>query len=305
MEKVPENSSTRPRRELTHRVISALREDPRMSVTAIAQTLDAPRALVAQTVDSLLASDTIRIVAAVNPSFLGIHVIAHVSIEPRGPVTPIAEFIASLDESVLVTSITGSHSVVAELRTRTHADLHSLLSRIRLHSNVARIDTLIYSRVRKGYHSSRNVSEVRIDDADRAMMEILQRDGRASYTSIAPHVALTPTTVRSRIQRLEDAQVIQFGVVESRGVPGRQVSVGFGINSSDSLEPLIAYLKEHSDVEFAAECVGRFDVIGTLVSKDFQTIHDRIESLLSLPSIDKFETWTHIHTHKEDYSRRV
>lgn len=285
--------------------MSALREDPRMSITAIAEQVDAPRGVISHHVDALLGSNTIRVVAAVNPLFLGQHVIAHVSIEPRGPAGPIAEFISQLEEAVLVTAVSGSHSVVAEVRLNSHSELHALLSRVRLNPSVARIDTVIYSTVRKGYHSHNAITHVRVDDADREIMAVLQQDGRASYTAISKHVALTPTTVRARIQRLVDAHVIRFGVVESRGTSGRQVSVGFGINSSDNLEPLMEHLIGHSGIEFAAECIGRFDVIGTCIGKDLQSIHTRLDGILALPHIDRLQTWTHLSTYKEDYSRRV
>lgn len=48
----------------------------------------------------------------------------------------------------------------------------------------------------------------KLDDLDRKILEILQKDGRASHVNIARQLGVGHTRVRDRILRMEDAGVI-------------------------------------------------------------------------------------------------
>jgi Lrp/AsnC family transcriptional regulator, leucine-responsive regulatory protein len=47
-----------------------------------------------------------------------------------------------------------------------------------------------------------------LDDTDWRLLEVLQRDGRASYAGLARAVAMSPSAVAERVRRLEQAGVI-------------------------------------------------------------------------------------------------
>ncbi|MEU9336353.1 Lrp/AsnC family transcriptional regulator [Streptomyces sp. NPDC048290] len=47
------------------------------------------------------------------------------------------------------------------------------------------------------------------DATDWRILEVLQRDGRASYAELARAVAMSPSAVTERVRRLEEAGVIQ------------------------------------------------------------------------------------------------
>ncbi|MET9325979.1 Lrp/AsnC family transcriptional regulator [Tsukamurella sp. NPDC003166] len=48
-----------------------------------------------------------------------------------------------------------------------------------------------------------------LDDADRRILLVLQRDGRVSNAALAEEVGLAPSTVHTRVRRLTDAGVIR------------------------------------------------------------------------------------------------
>ncbi|MGZ9825682.1 Lrp/AsnC family transcriptional regulator [Tsukamurella ocularis] len=48
-----------------------------------------------------------------------------------------------------------------------------------------------------------------LDDADRRILLVLQRDGRVSNAALAEEVGLAPSTVHTRVRRLADAGVIR------------------------------------------------------------------------------------------------
>jgi Lrp/AsnC family transcriptional regulator, leucine-responsive regulatory protein len=68
--------------------------------------------------------------------------------------------------------------------------------------------------------------KVNLDSADHAILEIVQREGRASFAHIGQQVGLTPPSVAGRMQRLEDAGIIAGYHAEV--VPSR---VGFALTA--------------------------------------------------------------------------
>lgn len=100
----------------------------------------------------MLADRTVRVVAAVDPVFLGQHVLAHVSIRTQGPVGPIADHLRDLSETVFVSGVGGTHQLVTEVRLGSTPELHELLERIRSIDGVAGISTIIYSHILKGFY---------------------------------------------------------------------------------------------------------------------------------------------------------
>ena len=48
------------------------------------------------------------------------------------------------------------------------------------------------------------------DDIDRAIIEALHRDGRRAYTSIAAELEVSEATIRSRVSRLQESEILRI-----------------------------------------------------------------------------------------------
>ena len=112
-------------------LIRALREDGRASIRSLATRLAQPRAAVAARLRVLLEDRTIRIIGAVDPFFLGQHVIAHVSIRTTGPAAPTAMALRALPETVFLSAVGGLFDLVTEVRLGSMDELHAVIERIR------------------------------------------------------------------------------------------------------------------------------------------------------------------------------
>ena len=217
-------------------LIRALQEDGRASVLSLAQRLGQSRAAVAARLRTMLADRTVRVVAAVDPVFLGQHVLAHVSIRTDGAVELVAEHLRDMSETVLVSAVGGAHDIVTEVRVGSMSELHDLLARIRGSAGVLDISTIIYSTVVKGFFVSEYHGGVTLDAIDEALIEQLQADGRKSFRALGEAVRLSPSAVATRVQRLIDAGVIKISAVEARGLAHRQLSMGVGMTLGDDDE---------------------------------------------------------------------
>lgn len=283
-------------------LIRALQEDGRASIRALSLRLGHSRAAVASRLRTLLANRTVRVVAAVDPAFLGQLVLAHTSIRVTGAAQAVAEQLRTLSETVFVSVVGGNHDLVAEVRVGSMTELHALLAYIRAIPGVAEIDTVIYSRVIKGFYVSDYRGGINLDTIDEALIELLQSDGRRSFRALGETVRLSPSAVATRVQRMIDGGVIKISAVEARGHERRPLSLGVGLTLEDD-RAILEHLHDATGVDFAAQTLGRFDVVATLVEPSPGALHSSLERLRALPGVTRIETWLHLAVLKEDYAR--
>ncbi|WP_345802246.1 Lrp/AsnC family transcriptional regulator [Microbacterium sp. AZCO] len=286
-------------------LIRALQENGRASIHSLGERLGRPRAAVSDRLRTMLADGTVRVVAAVDPGFLGQHVLAHVSIRTDATVEPLAQRLRGLAETVLVSAIGGAHDLVTEVRVGSMAALHDLLAEIRAMPGVVDINTLIYSSVIKGFFVSEYRGDVTIDATDTALIELLQRDGRMSFRALGEAVRLSPSAVTTRVERLIESGVIKISAVEARGLAHRQLSMGVGLNLLADDDSVLDALRTWRGVDFAARTLGRFDAVMTLVEPSAGALYASLERIRSLPGVAHVEAWFHLAVLKEDYARTL
>ncbi|VXB88755.1 AsnC family transcriptional regulator [Microbacterium sp. 8M] len=285
-------------------LIRALREDGRASVRALAAELGQSRAAVAARLRLLLEDRTIRIIGAVDPSFLGQHVIAHVSVRTSGAIRDVAAVLQGMEETVFVSAVAGVHDLVTEVRLGTMSELHAVIESVRSIPQVLDVNTLVYTSVVKGPFVSSYRGQITIDEIDAALIEQLQADGRASFRALGEVVRLSPSAVATRVQRLRAAHVIQIGAVEARGPAHRRQSMGVGVNLRGDDDGALALIRSWPGVDFVARTIGRFDAVITFVEPSPGALHEGLERLRALPSVSHTEAWLHLAVLKEDYARQ-
>jgi DNA-binding Lrp family transcriptional regulator len=70
---------------------------------------------------------------------------------------------------------------------------------------------------------------IEIDDLDRQIIHLLQQDGRMSIQNIAKELSSTSSTIRKRIRRLEDANVMRVVAVTDFSAAGYELLLAVGI----------------------------------------------------------------------------
>ncbi len=69
-----------------------------------------------------------------------------------------------------------------------------------------------------------NVAKTTLDDLDRGIIRILQRDGRTPNTDVARALDVTETTIRNRVTRLLDDGLIEIVAVPTPKAVGLTMS---------------------------------------------------------------------------------
>ena len=136
--------------EVSKAIIEQLQQDGRRSYAAIGKVVGLSEAAVRQRVQRLIDSGVMQVVAVTDPLELGFARQAMVGIRATGPLDPIADAIAELDEVDYVVITAGSFDILAEVVCESDEHLLELISqRIRAIPGVAATEAFMYLRLRK------------------------------------------------------------------------------------------------------------------------------------------------------------
>jgi Lrp/AsnC family transcriptional regulator for asnA, asnC and gidA len=146
------------------------------------------------------------------------------------------------------------------------------------------------------------VNGTALDDTDRAIIELLQGDGRMPFTRVAAEVGLTEGAIRQRVQRLTDAGVMQIVAVTdpmSLGVRrvamvGARVRGDAGVTATE-----LAVLDE---VEYLVATTGRYDLMFEVVAADDSDLMALLSRLRGRDDIVELEAFTCLKLFKQTFS---
>src|SRR5919112_190624 len=96
-----------------------------------------------------------------------------------------------------------------------------------------------------------------VDEVDREIIRLLQRDGRTSNTDIARALEVTETTIRKRIARLIDEDLVNVVAVPTPRAVGMTLSAIIGISVQlPSLQAVSERLGGYQEVRYAGGATG-------------------------------------------------
>ncbi len=142
-----------------------------------------------------------------------------------------------------------------------------------------------------------------LDDANRAIIEELQRDGRRPYSAIAEVVGLSEAAVRQRVQKLREAGVIQVVAVTDPKQVGFARQAMVGIRADGDIRKLAAELAAVAEIDYVVVCAGRFDILVEVVCEDDTHLLELLNSTVrALPGVRDAETFVYLELTKQTYT---
>ena len=100
-----------------------------------------------------------------------------------------------------------------------------------------------------------------MDDLDRKIIELLQINGRASNASIARDVGVSEGTVRRRLRRLVQDEIIRVVAVPDPEKMGLNTVALIGIQADpDKLDDVAARLADLPETQYVSLTTGSFDL---------------------------------------------
>ncbi|GGN81182.1 transcriptional regulator [Agrococcus terreus] len=131
-------------------IIAELQRDGRAPYASIAETVGLSETAIRKRVKRLTDAGVVQIVAVTDPMQLGFDRQAMIGIRVAGPLEPVAEALAAMQEVDYVVITAGSYDVLAEVVCESDAHLLELVSgRIRAIEGVRETDTLMYLKLQQ------------------------------------------------------------------------------------------------------------------------------------------------------------
>ena len=142
-----------------------------------------------------------------------------------------------------------------------------------------------------------------LDDVSKAIVEQLQQDGRRSYAEIGKAVGLSEAAVRQRVQKLQDAGIMQVVAVTDPMQLGfyRQAMVGIRV-TGDSTK-VAAKLGEIDAVDYIVLTAGSFDILVELVCESDDDLIELLNHRIrQIDGVQSTETFVYLKLHKQFYN---
>lgn len=142
-----------------------------------------------------------------------------------------------------------------------------------------------------------------LDDLDRQLIAALQRDGRASFKDLSEQLGVPASSVRYRVQRLEDSGVLQIvGIANPLSIGfDRLAMVGIQCEPGTARD-VCAALAELPETSYVVLTTGTFDVIVEVVCRDIAHYTDfMFEHLQRVHGVRSTETFFVLEAHKLAY----
>ncbi len=135
---------------------------------------------------------------------------------------------------------------------------------------------------------------MKIDETNKAIIKQL-RDGRKPFSAIADEMAVTENTVRSRVNKLIEEQVLEItGLVDPSAIPGHQVCfMGVKLKTMD-LSTKAQEITALKGVISVSVVTGRYDLLVQVLldhDEDYSLLDFFTKELIEVDEIANVETF--------------
>jgi Lrp/AsnC family transcriptional regulator for asnA, asnC and gidA len=153
----------------------------------------------------------------------------------------------------------------------------------------------------------RTVYTQEVDDVDRRIIALLQRNGRASNTEIGRELDLTETTIRKRIARLIDEDLVNVVAVPTPRAVGLTTSAIIGISVELAhLDAVTTRLIDYPEIRYIGVSTGRHDVIIEAFFADHEHVLEFVSDKLGqLDGVTGAETYVILKVAKFSYEWEI
>ncbi len=132
-----------------------------------------------------------------------------------------------------------------------------------------------------------------VNATDRAIIRLLQANARISYAELSRATGIPESTVRRRMDRLQQRGVIEFAMLAEPGKLGYDLRAMIGLKVElRRLEAIADRLRAMNEVTFAAFLTGNFDVMVHVVVRSQEALVTFLtERLAPIEGIRSTETF--------------
>ncbi|MFG1955751.1 AsnC family transcriptional regulator [Micromonospora sp. NPDC048830] len=284
-------------------IVTLLEADGRLTHREIADRIGLSRSAAANRLRRLLELEEVVVRGVVHPAILGRGHLAYVVMEISGSATKVAEAAAERADAAFVAITTGHCSVAVEIHNATAAATDAAVAELRSMESVISIETLVYADVIRDTVGPVGQMSATVDDIDLALIQGLQRDGRASYVALGELSGLSAAGARLRVRNLLENRVVRVGALVRQSGHESHTLMGLGIRLTGAADEVIEALKVTPQVVYLARTLGQFDLLTTMRGFTTGELVEALDQVREIPGIHSVETWTYLRVIKETYEQ--
>jgi Lrp/AsnC family transcriptional regulator for asnA, asnC and gidA len=142
-----------------------------------------------------------------------------------------------------------------------------------------------------------------LDEKAKRIIELLQADGRMSYSAIAKDVGLSEAAVRHRVQKLIEGGVVQIVAVTDALQMGFARQAMIGIKVTGNVQNVAAELGTMEELDYIVITTGRFDILAEMVAESDDDLLDIVSRRMSaISGVVTTETFVYLRLVKQTYA---
>ncbi|MFI1032995.1 Lrp/AsnC family transcriptional regulator [Streptomyces sp. NPDC020951] len=134
-------------------------------------------------------------------------------------------------------------------------------------------------------------ASVHLDADDEALVDLLQRDGRATFSELQSATGQSESVVKRRVERLLSSGALYFDVQHDSAWLGLAVGAMLWLTVAPSaLAEVGQALAEHREVDFAGAITGQANVVASVVAADtgelYRYLSEKIGALQGVQAVE-------------------
>lgn len=142
-----------------------------------------------------------------------------------------------------------------------------------------------------------------LDEVSKTIIELLQEDGRRSYSDIGREVGLSEAAVRQRVQRLTESGVMQIVAVTDPMQLGFSRQAMIGIRVTGDTRVVAEAVAAIDAIDYVVIAVGSFDILAEVVCEDDDDLLALInDSIRPIDGVLSTETFIYAKLQKQLYN---
>lgn len=133
--------------------------------------------------------------------------------------------------------------------------------------------------------------------SDKAIIAHLQENGRRPYVEIARALDVSERTVRNRVRKLLDAEIIQIAAVTNPAALGYDAAALIGLHTDPRHSPreIAEALARLDTVDYVVASTGTFSILVEVFCRDMKHLASIIETEIGrIPGITEIETFPYL-----------
>jgi Lrp/AsnC family transcriptional regulator for asnA, asnC and gidA len=142
-----------------------------------------------------------------------------------------------------------------------------------------------------------------MDKTDRAIIALLQYDGRMPFTDIAAELGISEGTVRRRVKRLTESGVLQIVAIVEPQFLGWSAAAMIGVTvHAGQIDAVAQQIAQFPEVSYLFMASGELDLFVEVFCKDREHFVSFLsQKLQQVPGVERTQTFTILKMYKLSY----